>query len=496
MRISKRLIGSSLLTLACSGMAMAQDGPNLLPNPDFDTGDSDYSFFGNAFLNNELTYDFSPFALKAYGCFCGDFNGNGIVSNPAVEGVVGDQVYRVSGFAQNPNWDSILGTNNWTGIKIEFLDSVGAIVGLSEQRILEGNNPKMIQDQWVQGNFLCVAPSTATSFRMVALLLQSNPADGGACWIDEMSVATSERDATSPIINGGFDLGVDYNYGIFPYFNAWSEQYGNAFFDDFNYLSAPFSAGLYGNYPDYDEDGNCDPGGVSGLNQIIPNISEGQSIALETSTLTPAQDSIMGTDNYMLHKIEFFGSDPETPLQENQDIVLSGADASKSADVWYTGLIETVAPPQTQYMRVVVQIVQPNCQDGSIRVDNVLVTVDGEPPAPECAGDFNNDGKIDGADFGLLLSAWGACGDCVEDLNGDTVVNGADVGLILALWGDCPDDGGGGGDDETNCDVPHDGPGCDNAKCEAVVCGLDPICCVTNWDQVCADLAADFCDLP
>ena len=62
-RIPHRLIGSSILALACSGIATAQDGPNLLPNPDFDTGDSGYILFGNAFLNNELTYEFPPFSM-------------------------------------------------------------------------------------------------------------------------------------------------------------------------------------------------------------------------------------------------------------------------------------------------------------------------------------------------------------------------------------------------------------------------------------------------
>ena len=55
-----------------------------------------------------------------------------------------------------------------------------------------------------------------------------------------------------------------------------------------------------------------------------------------------------------------------------------------------------------------------------------------------CDGDFNGDGVVNGADFGSLLAAWGACAGCSEDLNGDDVVNGADVGLFLAFWGPCP----------------------------------------------------------
>lgn len=55
-----------------------------------------------------------------------------------------------------------------------------------------------------------------------------------------------------------------------------------------------------------------------------------------------------------------------------------------------------------------------------------------------CVGDFNDDGVVNGADFGSILAAWGACAGCPEDLNGDGQVNGADVGGLLAAWGVCP----------------------------------------------------------
>ncbi|MHC4976918.1 MAG: dockerin type I domain-containing protein, partial [Planctomycetota bacterium] len=53
----------------------------------------------------------------------------------------------------------------------------------------------------------------------------------------------------------------------------------------------------------------------------------------------------------------------------------------------------------------------------------------------ECAGDFNGDGFVNGADLGLLLANWGLAG--AADLNGDGTVNGADLGLLLAAWGAC-----------------------------------------------------------
>jgi hypothetical protein len=52
-----------------------------------------------------------------------------------------------------------------------------------------------------------------------------------------------------------------------------------------------------------------------------------------------------------------------------------------------------------------------------------------------CSGDpdVNGDGDVNGADLGLLLSAWGTDA-CEGDLNGDGTTDGADLGLLLAAW--------------------------------------------------------------
>lgn len=52
-------------------------------------------------------------------------------------------------------------------------------------------------------------------------------------------------------------------------------------------------------------------------------------------------------------------------------------------------------------------------------------------------GDLNQDGAVNGADLGLLLAAWGPCGDCADcpaDLDGDCAVTGADLGVLLSNW--------------------------------------------------------------
>jgi hypothetical protein len=62
-----------------------------------------------------------------------------------------------------------------------------------------------------------------------------------------------------------------------------------------------------------------------------------------------------------------------------------------------------------------------------------LLTVLG-PEDPDCPGDFNGDGVVDGADLTILLGDWGGS---AADLNGDGLVDGADLTILLGNWGDC-----------------------------------------------------------
>jgi hypothetical protein len=56
----------------------------------------------------------------------------------------------------------------------------------------------------------------------------------------------------------------------------------------------------------------------------------------------------------------------------------------------------------------------------------------------DCTGDLTADDIVNGADLGVMLSAWGNCtGSCTADLNRDGVVNGADLGVLLSEWGTC-----------------------------------------------------------
>ena len=55
--------------------------------------------------------------------------------------------------------------------------------------------------------------------------------------------------------------------------------------------------------------------------------------------------------------------------------------------------------------------------------------------ATPCPADLNGDGLVNGADLGLVLSAWdiGPGGD----LDGDGTTGGSDLGILLSAWGTC-----------------------------------------------------------
>ncbi len=492
---------AGLGALLVASTTFAQEGPNLLDNPGFEDGlDGTWGVFGNAFLNQEYSFE-GINSLKMFGCFCSDYNGNGAVSLFSIPATPG-QIYRVNAQMINPDFDSIAGTGSWGGMKVEFRNAKGGVIQLAEQRVIEGYNPAQEENVWLAADFLCEAPDGAVSIAAVPVFLQASAGDSGAVWADALSMAESDRDLANPVINGGFDLGVDYSYQLNYIFNGWSQQYGNIFFDDAFYASGPFSAGMFGNFPDYDGDGNCDPGGVSGLNQVIPGISEGDTVTLSFEAFTPSFDSINGTQNFVFQIVEFFGKDPNNPISSVNNTVMDG-DGGFADDTWHEGSVTGIAPAGTTSARIVAQIVQPNCEGGSVRIDNVTVATDATPAEP-CIGDFNDDGVVDGADFGGLLAAWGACGGCPQDLNGDGFVNGADIGGLLAAWGDCPDDGGGDGgggdpgddcaDGIGDCGESQKSPGCGCSTCEDIVCAIDSVCCDFAWDEFCAQLAIDNCN--
>ncbi|MBM4052768.1 MAG: hypothetical protein FJ270_08530 [Planctomycetes bacterium] len=65
----------------------------------------------------------------------------------------------------------------------------------------------------------------------------------------------------------------------------------------------------------------------------------------------------------------------------------------------------------------------PHC---AVQTGTIIVNV------PAIPGDLDGNGHVDGADLGMLLSAWGASGP--PDLDGSGTVDGGDLSTLLANW--------------------------------------------------------------
>ena len=166
-------------------------------------------------------------------------------------------------------------------------------------------------------------------------------------------------------------------------------------------------------------------------------ISGGERLTLRAHALTRSEDSIAGTGNAAVMKIEFYseaGAAYGSPafLTETAVTIASGASPE---DVWSPAELTAVAPGNAVEARVTFQFVQPASNpDGSVFVDSVTLNQVGTA----CSADFNADGAANILDVVDFIINWNAGGPG-SDSNGDNAVNILDVVGFIAAWNTgCP----------------------------------------------------------
>ncbi|MBM4099200.1 MAG: hypothetical protein FJ260_04470 [Planctomycetes bacterium] len=102
---------------------------------------------------------------------------------------------------------------------------------------------------------------------------------------------------------------------------------------------------------------------------------------------------------------------------------------------------------------------------------------DGPPAGPPPRASFSH-GPSPSCEVALMLA--GA---------GPEPRDGAHAGSAFGPPAACGPQGAGG-----RCDEPHPTPGCFTTPCCEAVCKINPECCATAWDQMCADLADTECN--
>ena len=119
-------------------------------------------------------------------------------------------------------------------------------------------------------------------------------------------------------------------------------------------------------------------------------------------------------------------------------------------------------------------------------------------PAPAglvCPWDLDGDGSVGINDFLELIALWGTDPGGPPDFDGDGTVGITDFLELLTRWGDCPTQPNCGDPTAGSCFKANGTPGCSQLECCETVCAVDPLCCTDAWDEGCKTMANELCGL-
>lgn len=257
--------------------------------------------------------------------------------------------------------------------------------------------------------------------------------DGSSVWPQQMLVdyvRVYERDATpSPVVlkNGSFEAagGSLASWGTF----------GNVLPNVQTHHEAPATDGsetlkLYGQYNGVTN--------TSGVFQGI-SVSPGDQVRADLSRFIRSADSIAGTGNTALMKIEFlndFGvpSSASTVLQQTSMTIANGTSLN---NVWEDFSLQAVAPAGAVEARLVITFRQTSNGTGAVHIDDVsFVNLDLEFDA-----DANGDGTVNGLDLLAWQQGLGrndATSVADGDFNYDGLVDNSDLAVWNAQYGGVP----------------------------------------------------------
>ena len=181
-------------------------------------------------------------------------------------------------------------------------------------------------------------------------------------------------------------------------------------------------------------------------------IDGGERLTAGAHALVRSEDSIAGTTNRAILKIEFYsqaGAAYGSAGFINEASVVI-ANASSPVDTWSYSELSAIAPNNAVEARVVLLFQQPVPNlGGAVFVDSVTLSVEACPG--DIADDFgtlNADGQVSFGDFLALLGLIGPCtgapgctGDIADDfgtIGADGQVSFGDFLALLGLIGPCP----------------------------------------------------------
>ena len=212
--------------------------------------------------------------------------------------------------------------------------------------------------------------------------------------------------------------------------NGWStfgDSIGNVIAETEAVLDGTHSLKMYGEFDSFNN--------YSGAFQGIA-VNGGQSITADASAFIRSEDSILGTSNEVLMKLEYyssFGAAHGSPDFLGEESLLI-ADGSTSEGIWIPHQITDIVPASAVEARVTFLFHQPGFDGGAVHIDAVSL-IAGAPPIP---GDANGDGSVDLLDLDILGANFGAMGSASfadGDFNGDGNVDLLDLDILGSNFG-------------------------------------------------------------
>jgi beta-glucanase (GH16 family) len=249
-------------------------------------------------------------------------------------------------------------------------------------------------------------------------------------WFDIDYVRVWQRQATPPPpVSLLVDAGFEDDNGAMNAWNRFGDSIGNVFSDWGTPLDGERSLKMYGQFSGSEN--------YSGASQNVA-IRGGQRFVASCEALTRSEDSIAGTANEALLKVEFYseaGAAYGSPqfLGESEIVI---ADAGSPEDTWSRSELTGVAPNGAVEARVTLLFRQPASNPGgSVFVDSVAFATT-SCNAADLAVPFN---ELTFADIAMFLSAF-SFADPVADLAAPAgQLTFADISAFLAAYtAGCP----------------------------------------------------------
>ena len=257
----------------------------------------------------------------------------------------------------------------------------------------------------------------------------SGPPDGSTPFpssFDIDHVRVWQRQATPPppvsmLADAGFenDGGALYAWGTF------GDTNDNVLSDYGTPLDGERSLKLFGQF-----DGTEN---YSGAFQNLA-IHGGSRITASAEALVRGEDSMLGTVNRALMKLEFYsqaGGEYGSEAFLGEELI-TVADGYSQWDTWSAFTLDAVAPDDAVEARLAFVFVQPNDEGGSVFIDSATVF-------EELAGDYNGDGFVSQADLDLVLLNWGdtalPAGWSAGDQFDGVQISQNELDAVLLNWG-------------------------------------------------------------